>query len=803
MTSFNVLDRQQQVHRHALLEASAGTGKTFAIENVVVRLLIEHQPDQLPIPLEKILIVTFTKASAWDLKKRIRANIGKALVFAKEFLSHGAISAMCPDYLTAHFEKGPQSAERARRWLEQALFSFDQAQIFTIHGFCWRMLKNYALEGNVSLEARSREDQPLLSTKLLQSIKDFIRTELSSDIYSPAQLGILLKRVNHQIDKLQDELLTIIQRGIDVQAPPKFSELLLRFQEAMRSLKTIHGFTSEKMLADFITQAPRYKNLCDRSKNIKSEMMKQAQRFTDLFDKEQWGSEDLDHLVIDGLFLCEALDPNNLQKKEKSGPLMLQYPQLWSLLKQGLGEIVHLARDSTVLMARLASDCQKFLQRYQMEEELFGHNDLLVQMKEAIASSHFANLVRQTYEAAVVDEFQDTDPIQWEIFDSLFASPKACWKGHLFLVGDPKQSIYAFRQADIYTYLAAADRLGKGALATLDTNFRSQPELIEALNILFSSVEGLFPLPKKSGVLPYRLVKAGRNSRKQFADHSACLQFWVAHVAEQKACKIKSLETQFFFAAIANELLRLNKEDAIGFGKCAILVSDRHQANRLSKYLKRCHIPVKNQRGENLADLPAVSFMRELLNGILHYRERGSLKVALAGPVIGMTNAEILALNDEDQLSRIAQRCEMLRRTLIDKGFGIFFSEFMASTWHKDGLSVEENLLRREGGSEFYRQWLDIADLLIQEQSAACCSTEGLLSFLDELNQLSQHEEENLGYVDLNEDGVSILTTHISKGLEFDVVFTLSLIHAKEQQGKHLVLMDDGERQFFGSGRSE
>ncbi len=804
---FNVLDRQQPVHRHALLEASAGTGKTFAIENVVVRLLIESHAGQAPLSLEQILVVTFTKASTRDLKQRIRANLEKALAIFRHYLNGEPAAGSCPDYLMGYLEQGETAVVQAKRLVEQALFSFDQAQIFTIHGFCWRMLSSYAMEGGISLESGCREEQPQIGGRLLQVVRDFLRTELVADAYSAAQLKIILRRAKQQIDKLQDDLLDVVNRGIEVLPGPSLAELVPKFQLAMQHLKQSHDFHSEKIVADFHTQVPAYKDLCNIKKQLHPEILHKVQRFAALFDKEQWQLSDLDGLITDGLYLIEALDPSQL--KAKHMPLeakSLHYPFFNQIVKEALGTILQQAGDEQALFARLASDCQKFVRRYQTEEELLGFTDLLLQMQQAIKHPVFAARVRKAYAAAIVDEFQDTDPMQWDIFATLFASVNTPWQGYLYLVGDPKQSIYAFRQADIYTYLAAQARLGDGALATLDTNFRSQPKLIEALNILFSAVDSLFPLPKIAGALPYRNVKAGKEGHKRLAGSDACLHFWLVQGEGKAKSSYKDYEESYFFPAMAKEILRLNTQDGLKFSQCAILVADRYQAERLGRFLKSCHIPVKNQKGDDLSVSPAVEAMREVLSGILHYRQSSPLKVALGGRIIGLTHADLVALNDEAGLTAIMRQCEHLRQILLQHGIGHFYLQLMQSTWHANkttenvaAQTVAERLLRQTDGYEFYCQCQDVADLIIGEQAKRNCSPEAILAFLDELPMLAEQGDESIKtYLDADEEGVSVLTTHISKGLEFDVVFALGLINRKVSD-KKLILIEEDDRQYLAA----
>ena len=180
MQAFDVLDRAVDIHQHYLLEASAGTGKTFSIQNLLVRLLIEGAD---PLKLEQILVVTFTRAATRDLKQRIRTNLREAL----QHLSLGSTAA-APDYLCACLESGDVAVKTAKKRLQQALLNFDSAPIFTIHGFCARMLRQHALEGDMGLKSEM-EEKPLSSLEVKQMLRDIFRTKGASRLRSTPRGG--------------------------------------------------------------------------------------------------------------------------------------------------------------------------------------------------------------------------------------------------------------------------------------------------------------------------------------------------------------------------------------------------------------------------------------------------------------------------------------------------------------------------------------------------------------------------------------------------------------------------------------
>lgn len=796
MRKFNVLDRNLDIHQHYLLEASAGTGKTFSIQNIVVRLLIESSQDSNPLPIHKILVVTFTRAATRDLRLRIRANIEQALNDVNEWLNEKVISASVPDYLISMLEKGNEAAVQTKKYLQQALFAFDQAQIFTIHSFCARMLKKHAIESDIGFNPEHIEDT-LPPSEVMKVIRDFFRTEIREEIYSPAQLAIFLKE-----DPEQKKLLKAIQSGYDLVETPTFNELHRRFCESIKKLKTDLNLNAETVLEDFKAQYDSYKNY--KSGETKAETLAKVISFSTLFDKDEWTFADLDRLIKDGLVWVYALNPN-LLKSRATAPVGLKFPQLTDLLKNSLEPIINQASNFSGLLARLASDCQRLLRRYQQEEEKLSPDDLLRKMDWALVHQpQFLKDIQSTYQAAIIDEFQDTDPLQWQIFKRIFLSGDYSWTGHLYLVGDPKQSIYSFRQADIYTYLAAAQALGIERCFSLDTNYRSQPSLVQALNTLFANehVPKLIPLPKKDFYLPYHPVQASKkNVSHPFQDDREAVHFFIGDAASSKRASFSDLENHVFFPFIVQEIKNLTHKSNLELRQIAILVRDRYQALRLAQFLDSCKIPYVNQRGTSLAESLAMTSLIDVIRAVLHPYDIGAIKAALGGPLIAWTHEEIKVT---EQLDQVLVTVHRLKEGLIEKGVYYFFNQLLHSCWLPDELTVLERLLSREGGLEFYHDLQQIVDIIIDHQYQEWNSPEGLVPFLDQLKIWDTDEDDRVKrFQDPSKNGVKILTLHVSKGLEFDVVFALGLVNRSggkddlipiEKEGKMVLAPLLGER---------
>lgn len=773
MKQFNVLDRHLVLHQHYLLEASAGTGKTFSIQNIVIRLLIESAAEvEDPLFLNKILIVTFTRAATRDLKQRIRATLEQTVQLFIQWLELDTIDPSTPDYVLAYLEKGKEFVQKAKKHLQQALFTFDQAQIFTIHSFCARMLQQYAMEGDMALPSHpSNGEEPLPTAEVMGIIRDFFRTEMRTELYSPGQLAIFLKQ-----DPDQKKLVKAVMNGYEFADMPSCQQLFEQFNLAMKELKDTLDLTSEKMIEDFNLQSGSYRNY--KSGETKAETVIKISRFAQLFDQEAWTLEDFDLIIKDRLVWIHALDPALLKAKSKMNSDDLHYPELRAHLKQKLELIIETAADFSILLARLSKDCQQLLKRYQKEEERLSPDDLLKKMQWAIRHPEFKKKVQDSYQAAIIDEFQDTDPIQWNIFQCLFLPEEQDWKGYLYLVGDPKQSIYSFRQADIYTYLAAAEALGKECCFSLETNYRSQPSLVQALNALFSpqSIPNLIPLPKQDRDLPYQPVRASSLvTEKDFQDDRGAIHFFIGDGQAFKRPKLIDFENQIFFPFIVQEIDSL-REKGLSYRQFAILVRDRHQALRLAEYFDKQNVPYLNQRGVSLAESVALSSLTDVLRAVLQPHDLSAIKTALGSALIGWTHKDLKAASTE--MTSLLVQVQMLRHHLLKYGFSVFFQELLQSRWCDDGITVLERLLMQERGIEIYHDLQQIVDLIIAHQYREWSTPEGLIPFLDLLQVWHEDEDERIKrFQDPAKDGVKILTLHFSKGLEFDVVFALGLVN--------------------------
>jgi len=653
------------------LEASAGTGKTFAIEHVVARLILKG------IDLEQILVVTFTRAATRELKLRIRSNLER---------------------MSEHKRIG------------EALASFDRCQIFTIHGFCSRMLKEYAFEAGLQLGFTETKD-PGVETAL----RDFFELKLTEKI-------ICLEQLNRVIGiGTVEDLTRKLKKGEKPESAKLFSQREEEFRLMLQKCPfPFEGFEAiqgnyKKMDGDFISQVEAL---------IRSDFRK---------------------LISERKSIFNFTASENKKVKTKDLP----YPSFLDWGRVHLLPLIEEAQDSKEILNTLLYVWKPIQEKALLDSGILGPDELLKGMSQAIQNESFRKKVEEKYRAVLIDEFQDTDPVQWQIFETLFLNKIEA----LYLIGDPKQSIYRFRKADLYTYLKAKDSIPVEGHFYLDTNFRSSKPLIDALNGLFDR-QWLY-LPKEKRSLPYFPVRAGLELQSDFGD-------------DKGAVHCVRLEKEAMYNYIASEILRL-KNKVLSWGAFAVLVRTRYEAIEMQSLLESLNVPSLTRSSEPLCEsLPFVA-MKELFDALHSPRNLGKAKVVLAGPFGGLNVEQIQSTDTSPFIG--------LRALLDEKGLPIFFQNFLQTCLGK--RTVQENIASY--GVTFFAEWSQLLELLFEWEQRSGFSFEGVNRFFERIERMDP-DDAICKRKEVDSDSVQIMTMHVSKGLEFDVVFALG-VGSRTQEG--------------------
>lgn len=645
MRGFNVFDPDFDLSQPAFLEASAGTGKTFAIEQLIVRLLKEKPEISFP----EILVLTFTKAATLELKTRIRAALAK--------------------------EKN----------LKEALAFFDEASIFTIHGFCFHALQEEAF---VCIDQKEESASPLKAREL---IKDYVH---AADIH-PFEAKRLAKR------EFIEEILKLSSRRLPIVGGRAFTQIFQEFQTQIRSFQ-VEG---PKLLEDLLRYAPCYKGMS----KLKKEVTEPLAYFTSLFGRQITEKE-----FPEDSPLLDMEEKNLLKTAKLPQTKELHYPGIFEKIQEKLVPLMREAQDDSALIARLSEGARLFMEETSEKEDLFFYEDLLVAMEKKVKDKAFAQSLRGRYKAVFIDEFQDTDKRQWNILSTLFSRPH--FAGPLFLIGDPKQSIYRFRSSDLYTYFEAKKSFSEKELLSLDTNYRSTPSLVEGLNALFTPVRDFLTLPKTGQSFPCPAVQAGKSGSLEKSVH-----FGVADTEEA------------LFSWV------MERSSHYPLNTCAILVKDRFQAKRFLQAAKKSGFPAIAKRCRTIFDSPHFESFYEFLDAVFHPKEISKVNLVKLHP--------LFAQAEED----------------------LFFS-FHTLLYERGILSLVLQALDRPCEKELYSDWMHLASQMTS------LALEEHLPFLRNLKKQPEDAESvKLPFVGAPE-AATVLTMHVSKGLEYEVVFPLGII---------------------------
>lgn len=708
MNSFDILSKTTPLHSRLFLEASAGTGKTFTIEHLVVRLLLETC-----FNLNEIVIVTFTRAATRELKNRIRENLEKVVTSPDAF-----------PYL-----EGISDVQKNK--LMSTLASFDAAQIFTIHGFCAQLLSQFAYEAGLPphLTEWTREEE-------LWELKQFLRTQT---VLSAGQIKRLFSSYRFDLQRLAEAMLR--------SSNPESTK-----PAQIPSLKNIHPFS---LIQQFEDVRSSYKGM------TAEEFSHQAVQLENALKEGEIRQEVWDSWIADPPFFLKNLSPSQLKvraKKECSS----QITALRELILPPLED----AQNVNSIFKILSSAWHVHRKIISEKKGKVGPDDLLRLVHSKLSSTSFIEAIRKKYHVAIVDEFQDTDPLQWQIFKSIFIDDL---EKQVYLVGDPKQSIYAFRKADIYTFLDAAAEFGVQQKAALVRNFRSTSGLIEAMNKLLCQSSWI-DLPKTNQFLPVSEVIAAQEG----VGH---LCFMIAEGEKGRGTRFptQEMEETQFFPFIAEKILTLDPTS------CAILVKDRYQAYRMRKFLEKWNIPTSVTRNTSLSQSDAIEYLEEVIDATLD-TSSANIRKMLLGPFAAIP----YHLLSSDDVYSAKNHLETLREIWIQNGFATFFAQFLNTTFGE-----QNGLLTFNAQTDLYDDLLEIT------QKILLAHTPGHVKEL--LTEIKIFDTEDR--TPPHSHGVQIMTTHASKGLEFETVFALGLASrspSQELSNEHLRELDaEKMRQFY------
>ncbi len=720
------------------LEASAGTGKTYTLAGLFVRLIAEEN-----LEVGSILVTTFTKPATAELRDRIRRLLrGAVAMFDSGPGDHPLLCALHPRYLA--------EAAVIRPRLERALRQFDDALISTIHGFCLRLLEERAFESGLPFDAEPLEDEGLLLSEVAD---DFWRQQ----IY-PAELRIgafaMLEKLSGA--GLVPLLRSCLARPTMTILPPHPAGALTAAENALRAAFAAleqAWLAGESGVRAIIDNAASWAKGEMKKPEITAEKLDGLRRC--LADA---GACCADYGSID-FFSAENVAANTAKPRNKP-PVPPQHP-FFDACRAFVAARRHwvLAFQNEFLTWAPAE-----LARRKLQQNVLSFNDLLTRLRDALRSAHGSELVKATqqrFAAALVDEFQDTDPVQAEIFQRLFTG-----HGRLYLIGDPKQAIYGFRGADVFSYLDAAARAEHHH--DLTANQRSVTPLVHAVNAIFERNPEAFVVP---GICFVPAVPSARHDQAALLQDESPVppfRFWVWSDAEVVT---KGDAKEHLPVMVADAIVAQLQDGGTTEGRAlqpsdfAVLTVTNPEAELMQAALMAAGLPAVVLSRARVFETPEAGEMLALLHALAEPTFESAVRAALATTALGFTAHELATLPD----ARWEQILDaFLQRHLRWQKEG-FFPAFRA-------LLVEEHvrprLLAMPDGERRLTNLLHLADLLHQASIAQRLGPAALVRWLAmQMAPGAGGGEEHELRLESDEEAVKVVTVHKSKGLEFGVVW--------------------------------
>ncbi len=744
-----------------LIEASAGTGKTFTIAALYLRLLLGLGGEAAyprAISVEELLVVTFTEAATEELRGRIRSNIHELRIACLRGESDNPLySALLAEIA---------DKDDAAKTLLLAERQMDEAAVFTIHGFCQRMLSLNAFESGMLFEQQLIEDESRLR---YQACADFWRRHcypLTRDIAA----------VIHDVWKGPRDLLKSLDRWLQGEAPQLKSPPAPNETLAERHQQIIARIDSLKQ--QWREQVGEIEGVLENS-GLDRRKFNRGNQGKWMEKVNAWAQEEtLSYQLPDAL---EKFAQSFLLERTKAGGEPPVHP-LFSAVESLLASSLTL---TDLVLARAMVEIRDAVAREKRRRGELGFDDMLSRLDEALrgdSGETLASAIRQRFPVAMIDEFQDTDPQQYRIFRRIWRrQPETA----LLLIGDPKQAIYAFRGADIFTYMKA--RGDVAAHYTLDTNWRSSPGMVGSVNRLFSLSDNPFMFHE----IPFLPVKAAaKNKGLRFTVDAAdvpAMNVWL-----MPGDTVGSGDYQTFMAQLCATqirdwlsagqrgralLWRGETSRPVQASDITVLVRNRLEAAQVREALQTLGIPsVYLSNRDSVFETLEAQELLWLLQAVLAPERENTLRSALATSMFGLTALDIENLNQDEQAwDALVEEFSEYRQIWRQRGVMPMLRALMTAR------HIAENLLATRGGERRLTDILHISELL-QEAASQLESEHALVRWLAQhIAEPDSNAASQQMRLESDNHLVQIVTIHKSKGLEYPLVWLPFIARFRKQ----------------------
>jgi exodeoxyribonuclease V beta subunit len=760
-----------------LIEASAGTGKTYTITSLVLRLVLEKG-----LSADEILVVTFTEAAASELKDRILKRLRETLRAFESFINDKKEKVEDP-FIYELVNSYPDLTEGMDK-ISCVIRNFDLACIFTIHGFCCKILFEHAFETGNFFDSEIISDEYLLIRK---SADDFYRKYIDSCSLNQADILFSKSTGPETIAEIVKKYMSYPETEVIAEKPcdnfDEMSEEFIRYEKEAASLWK----REQRAVRDIVTDCSVFKkNVCDKFEERKEYLDK-------IFGSEKNLSSVYTSEKINGRknpFWYFRL--SEIEKNVKSGKTFSSH-EFFEKCENLYAKAVVLEEETLKYISWFKKtgfeESMKILAGLKDEHKVLGFGDFLFKVKNALENNSgqiFKAALRKRYKAALIDEFQDTDTVQYEIFKKIF-------KGYapLFFIGDPKQAIYRFRGADIYAYLDA--RKDADHIFTLNKNYRSSKNAVNAVNNIFSYSSNPFSI-EEIGYIDIGAVKPETDSLFENKKASGGVDFVLVSedagktVAERKAFILKYLVSEItgLLSRSQNNDLKICDEE-IKLSDIAVLVNENQFGREIRKYLEEHNIQSVLSSEESVFDTEEAKNILEFLDCAANPSNERKIKKVLTGGLFLMSASDLNEIMENE--SKWADILNSFKKfDTIWTGFSVM--EMLNSLYYEHNiLNIQARL---DSGERRVTNLLHIFEILHEEEVRNRHGKKSLINWLAEKieNKEGLSKEYQLR-MESDKKKLKIMTVHKSKGLEFPIVFCAFLPKVHSSKNQNPVLYHD------------
>jgi exodeoxyribonuclease V beta subunit len=733
-----------------LVEASAGSGKTYTITTLYLRLVLERG---LEVP--EVLVVTYTNAATEELRERVRKRLREALAVAA--------GGDGDEVLRALLARASEPAGVTQR-LADALTRLDEASVFTIHGFCQRVLQENAFESGALYDPELVGDDADLRREV---VEDFWRRRFYRAGADEVEWALGLWKT--PLELLQEVLGLLGPSPVRVLPEPDLAASEARLRECHAQARAAWQAGREEVAA--LLAGPALSRNSYGSARV-ALALDEVERHL--------GS---DSPPADRAAVGELLTAPRLVAATKKGQVAPAHPffERWQAYLSVHREAFEARR--VALLREAVAYLRAELSARKAARRVLFFDDLLAQLDQALhgpSGEALAARLRARHPAALIDEFQDTDPLQYRIFRRVYAGQEGC---ALVLVGDPKQSIYGFRGADLFTYLAARrDTDPEQGRFTLPTNRRSRPALVAAVNGLFGRSPRPFAFDEVQFVPAVAAPDPADEPLRFAGAEPPPLVVWFVPRDEDNTARRGPRLIRLDWArervarACAEAVVGLLESGARGEARLggrelrardlAVLVRDRFEAGEVQAALRRAGVASAFLSRDSVFASETAADLARVLAAMAEPHDEGLVRAALCTLPLGWSAGRLDALSrDDGAWEAELERFRELGRLWRERG------PLPAIERLVDQAGVAGRLLALPDGERRLTDLMQLAELL-HLRAREHTGPEGLLRWLADRRGLGRGEgEEEELRLESDQDVVSVVTVHRSKGLEYPIVF--------------------------------